>query len=232
MKGITKIIGGLAIGTVNSALGAGGGMIAVPMLRKSGMEQNRAQANAVALIMLLTAASAGIYIYTGKVTFGDALPYLPAGLIGSVLGSFILPKIPTKNTRQDFCPFHALGGSEDADAMKTILAAFFSGLAGSLGLGGGGVLVLYLVLALGMPQLKAQGINLLFFIPCAVLSSIVYSFKKLIDWKSVLLFAAGGLPGVLLGSLAVSHMNSNIPGKIFGGFLLLMGIKELFRKGD
>lgn len=28
--------------------------------------------------------------------------------------------------------------------MKTILAAFFSGLAGSLGLGGGGVLVLYL----------------------------------------------------------------------------------------
>ena len=105
--------------------------------------------------------------------------------------------------------------------MKTILAAFFSGLAGSLGLGGGGVLVLYLVLALGMPQLKAQGINLLFFIPCAVLSSIVYSFKKLIDWKSV-----------LLGSLAVSHMNSNIPGKIFGGFLLLMGIKELFRKGD
>ena len=137
-----------------------------------------------------------------------------------------------ENTRQDFCPFHALGGSEDADAMKTILAAFFSGLAGSLGLGGGGVLVLYLVLALGMPQLKAQGINLLFFIPCAVLSSIVYSFKKLIDWKSVLLFAAGGLPGVLLGSLAVSHMNSNIPGKIFGGFLLLMGIKELFRKGD
>ena len=67
--------------------------------------------------------------------------------------------------------------------MRTVLAAFFSGLAGSLGLGGGGVLVLYLVLALGMPQLKAQGINLLFFIPCAALSSIVYSFKKLIDWK-------------------------------------------------
>ena len=224
MKGITKIIGGLAIGTVNSALGAGGGMIAVPMLRKSGMEQNRAQANAVALIMLLTAASAGIYIYTGKVTFGDA--YRKRSRF------FHSAEDTDENTRQDFCHFHALGGSEDADAMKTILAAFFSGLAGSLGLGGGGVLVLYLVLALGMPQLKAQGINLLFFIPCAVLSSIVYSFKKLIDWKSVLLFAAGGLPGVLLGSLAVSHMNSNIPGKIFGGFLLLMGIKELFRKGD
>lgn len=113
MKGITKIIGGLAIGTVNSVLGAGGGMIAVPMLRKSGMEQNRAQANAVALIMLLTAASAGIYIYTGytgKVTFGDALPYLPAGLIGSVLGSFILPKIPTKILGKIFALFMLWAG--------------------------------------------------------------------------------------------------------------------------
>ena len=116
--------------------------------------------------------------------------------------------------------------------MKTILAAFSRVFAGSLGLGGGGVLVLYLVLALGMPQLKAQGINLFIFYPLRSAFEHSYSFKKLIDWKSVLLFAAGGLPGVLLGSLAVSHMNSNIPGKIFGGFLLLMGIKELFRKGD
>ena len=116
--------------------------------------------------------------------------------------------------------------------MRTVLAAFFSGLAGRLGLGGGGVLVLYLVLALGMPQLKAQGINLLFLLPCAALSSIVYSFKKLIDWKTVLLFAAGGLPGVLLGSLAIGHMGSGIPGKVFGGFLLLTGIRELFSKCD
>lgn len=125
-----------------------------------------------------------------------------------------------------------MGRSEDDNSMKNILAAFFSGLAGSLGLGGGGVLVLYLVLVLGMPQLKAQGINLLFFIPCAVLSSTVYSVKKLIDWKSVLLFALGGLPGVIAGSVLLSHLQSDIPGKIFGGFLLIMGIRELFRRGD
>jgi uncharacterized membrane protein YfcA len=111
MKRITKILSGLAAGAVNSALGAGGGMIAVPMLKKSGMEQNRAQANAVALIMLLTAASAGIYIRTGKVTFGDALPYLPAGLAGSVLGSFILSKIPTKILGKIFALFMLWAGT-------------------------------------------------------------------------------------------------------------------------
>ena len=114
--------------------------------------------------------------------------------------------------------------------MSNILAAFFSGFAGSLGLGGGGVLVLYLVLSLGEEQITAQGINLLFFIPCAALSTVVYSFKKLIDWKTVLAAAAGGLPGVLLGSWLLRSMNPLWPGKIFGAFLLIMGLKELFAK--
>lgn len=114
--------------------------------------------------------------------------------------------------------------------MSNILAAFFSGFAGSLGLGGGGVLVLYLVLSLGEEQITAQGINLLFFIPRAALSTVVYSFKKLIDWKTVLAAAAGGLPGVLLGSWLLRSMDPLWPGKIFGAFLLIMGLKELFAK--
>ena len=114
--------------------------------------------------------------------------------------------------------------------MSNILAAFFSGFAGSLGLGGGGVLILYLVLSLGEEQITAQGINLLFFIPCAALSTVVYSFKKLIDWKTVLAAAAGGLPGVLLGSWLLRSMDPLWPGKIFGAFLLIMGLKELFAK--
>ena len=60
--------------------------------------------------MLLTAASAGIYIRTGKVTFGDSLPYLPAGIAGSVLGSFILPKIPTKILGKIFALFMLWAG--------------------------------------------------------------------------------------------------------------------------
>lgn len=114
--------------------------------------------------------------------------------------------------------------------MSNILAALFSGFAGSLGLGGGGVLVLYLVLSLGEEQITAQGINLLFFIPCAALSTVVYSFKKLIDWKTVLAAAAGGFPGVLLGSWLLRSMDPLWPGKIFGAFLLIMGLKELFAK--
>lgn len=123
-----------------------------------------------------------------------------------------------------------MGRDKDDYEMSNILAAFFSGFAGSLGLGGGGVLVLYLVLSLGTEQIAAQGINLLFFIPCAALSTIVYSLKKLIDWKTVLAAAAGGLPGVFLGSWLITSIDPMWPGKIFGIFLLLTGVRELFSR--
>ena len=45
-----------------------------------------------------------------------------------------------------------------------IIAGFLSGLIGSMGFGGGGVLIIYLVVFANIPQLQAQGINLIFFV--------------------------------------------------------------------
>ena len=59
-----------------------------------------------------------------------------------------------------------------------LLAGLFSGVIGAMGLGGGAVLIIYLALFTDTAQLKAQGINLLFFIPIAAAAVIVYSIKK------------------------------------------------------
>ena len=48
-------------------------------------------------------------------------------------------------------------------------AAFLTGILASLGLGGGMILILYLTIFAGMAQFEAQGINLIFFIPIALL---------------------------------------------------------------
>ncbi|MDR3344819.1 MAG: TSUP family transporter [Oscillospiraceae bacterium] len=111
-----------------------------------------------------------------------------------------------------------------------ILAAFFSGVAASLGLGGGGILLLYLVLALNMEQLTAQGINLIFFLPCAVIAIIFYTKKHLIDWKAALPIMAGGLLGVGLGVWLAGAVSAEWLSRIFGGFLLLLGLREFFSK--
>ena len=54
-------------------------------------------------------------------------------------------------------------------------AGTLSGMIGAMGLGGGGVLIIYLTLFLGMEQGIAQGVNLIFFFPCAVFALIVFS---------------------------------------------------------
>ena len=99
-----------------------------------------------------------------------------------------------------------------------------------MGLGGGGILIIYLSLFTRTEQLTAQGINLLFFIPIGVLSIIIYSVKKQIKWNPTLKIAAFGIIGAVAGIFLTDLLGGDITRKIFGGLLVLMGISELFKK--
>lgn len=114
--------------------------------------------------------------------------------------------------------------------ISALLAGLFSGILGSMGLGGGGILIIYLALFTDTKQLTAQGINLLFFIPIGILSLIIYSVKKQIKWKSTLKIAAFGIIGAVLGIFLAEFIGGEITRKIFGGLLIIMGIMEIFKK--
>lgn len=114
--------------------------------------------------------------------------------------------------------------------ISALLAGLFSGILGSMGLGGGGILIIYLALFTDTKQLNAQGINLLFFIPIGILSIIIYSIKKQIKWKPTLKIAVFGIIGAVGGILLADVLGGNITRKIFGALLVLMGILEIFRK--
>ncbi len=111
-----------------------------------------------------------------------------------------------------------------------LLAGLFSGILGSMGLGGGGILIIYLSLFTETKQLTAQGINLLFFIPIGLLSVLIYSFKKQIKWKTTLFVTLFGIIGAVVGISLADYLGGNITGKIFGGLLVIMGISEIFKK--
>ncbi len=111
-----------------------------------------------------------------------------------------------------------------------IFAGVISGILGSMGLGGGGVLIIYLTLFTDTPQDTAQGINLLFFLPCAIVAIIVYSRKKLIVWKVAIPFAILGVVGSIIGSEISKHIDNNILTKLFGALLIIMAIKTFFSK--
>ena len=109
-------------------------------------------------------------------------------------------------------------------------AGTLSGMIGAMGLGGGGVLIIYLTLFLGMEQGIAQGVNLIFFIPSAVIALIIYSRKKMIAWKAAIPAAVLGVAGAWLGTYLSSLIDGYWLSKLFGGLLLVMGVMQIFYK--
>lgn len=101
-KKILTAFGGFCAGIANGLLGAGGGMVIVPMFKKSGMEPVNSHATSVAVILPICVLSASLYLSRGSVTVGQALPYLPWMLLGSVIGAWALPRINKTLLRRIF----------------------------------------------------------------------------------------------------------------------------------
>ena len=95
-KKLLTLTAGFFIGIINGMLGAGGGLLAVPALKKLGMNQKDAHRNAVAVILPLAVFSAVLYIIRGSVSLSDSLIFIPGGLIGAVIGTILLKKISPK----------------------------------------------------------------------------------------------------------------------------------------
>ena len=109
-----------------------------------------------------------------------------------------------------------------------IIAGFLSGLIGSMGFGGGGVLIIYLVIFANTPQVVAQGTNLIFFIPCAILATIIYIIKKQVKFKVILPVIAGGISGSIIASNFLNFFKSEQLSYLFGIFLISIGLYSIF----
>ena len=114
---------------------------------------------------------------------------------------------------------------------SAIIAGLLSGLTASMGLGGGAVLIIYLTLFAGVDRITAGGINLLFFIPISLLAVIIYAVRGEIKWKTVISISLLGLLGAMAGMWLIDFLGNEWIGKIFGGILVIMGLKETFSKG-
>ena len=108
-----------------------------------------------------------------------------------------------------------------------LAGALFSFLAG-LGVGGGSLLMLWLTLVLGIEHNIARSVNLLFFIPTA----IVASFFR---WKQGALQIKRILPAVICGCISAAifaflskTVEIELIKKLFGVLLLITGVRELF----
>lgn len=110
-----------------------------------------------------------------------------------------------------------------------IVASFLIALLAGLGVGGGGLLVIYLSLARNVEQLKAQGINLIFFIICASAALIYNIRKRSLEPKKLLAIAVSGVVFAVIGSYVAAFIDTFVIRKCFGGLMCVSGIIAFIR---
>jgi len=114
--------------------------------------------------------------------------------------------------------------------MILFLIGLAAGIISGMGIGGGAILIPALVLFAKPEQHIAQSVNLLFFIPTAIIALIVHIRNRRIDFKTAVPIILAGFAGAFIGSRIAVALPGNILRKFFGIFLLAMGIYEIFRK--
>lgn len=109
-----------------------------------------------------------------------------------------------------------------------LLVGTVLGFLAGLGIGGGSLLILWLTMVLGMDQATARGINLLFFLPAALIACVFRWKEGSISWKKIIPAMVSGCVAAALFSWLGGFLDIALLKKLFGGLLIITGLRELF----
>lgn len=115
--------------------------------------------------------------------------------------------------------------------MLIIILGIIAGFIGGMGIGGGTILIPGLILITDLKQQTVQSINLVSFIPIALIALTIHTKNKNVNFKLAVPLILLGLLGAWLGSSIALRIPSETLRRLFGFFLLVMGIYEFFCKG-
>ena len=108
-----------------------------------------------------------------------------------------------------------------------LIISIVSGVFAGMGMGGGTFLIPLLTLIMLVPQNIAQSLNLLVFIPMAIVNIIIYSRQKFIDFKNWWWVSVPACVVSTFGALLASGISDKILKIIFGVFISLIGFLQI-----
>ncbi|CAN5660606.1 hypothetical protein BH20ACT23_BH20ACT23_29700 [soil metagenome] len=113
-------------------------------------------------------------------------------------------------------------------ALGVVAFGVLTGVLSALfGVGGGLVMVPFMVLALGSDQHLAEGTSLLVIVPTAIVGVIAHSRRGYVSFKHAALLAVGGVVGSFLGATLALQLEEGALQVVFGAFLALMGVRTV-----
>lgn len=108
-----------------------------------------------------------------------------------------------------------------------LLLSILSGALAGMGMGGGTLLIPILTIIMKVEQNVAQGLNLLVFVPCALICCIIYTKNKLINYKKSWLIVIVAIGLSVLSSLLAIKVKNKFLSICFGTFLIALGLLQL-----
>lgn len=116
-----------------------------------------------------------------------------------------------------------------------ILFGAIAGVLGGMGMGGGTLLIPLLTIFLNIDQHVAQGINLLVFLPMAIVALIFHFKNKLVEVKKTWVMIICAVASSIGGSFLSFSLKSEQLRIYFAIFLIVLGIFQfvsifIFRK--
>lgn len=98
-------------------------------------------------------------------------------------------------------------------------------LSALFGVGGGIIMVPFMVIALDFSQHLAEGTSLLVIVPTAIAGVVAHRRRDYVSFKNGALIAIGGIGGAYLGAWLAHRLDPEALQRLFGAFVLLMGIR-------
>jgi uncharacterized membrane protein YfcA len=234
---------GLAAGLLGGLFGVGGGIIVVPgLIAFVGMERRLAHGTSLAATLPIAAASLITYLAHGNVDWPVALFLAIGAIIGAVVGTHLLNVIP-KNvlvlvfvitvlaTATRLLVSSESNGRVELTATMALLlvfVGFLTGtLAGMLGIGGGVIMVPFMVVGLGMVPVVAKGTSVAVIVPTAIMGTFRNRKNANVDIRVAALVGAFGAVSAVVGATISDRLGDQLSNIMFALLLVFVAITQL-----
>lgn len=240
---------GVATGFLSGIFGVGGGILMVPCLvLLLGMEQRRAHGTSLGAMVLISASALGGFLLEGSVAWLPGLLIFAGSSVGVTVGTSLLDRVPIRLLRIGFAllllatAIRFLAAAPDTDGHSDIsvglaLAYVACGLAtgllsGTMGVGGGVIMIPVMILLFGFVDATAKGTSLLVILPTSVIGTVRNRRSGNIDPKAALAVGLSGVASAFVGALGASELSPRLSANLFAILLIVSAVQMLRHAND
>ncbi|OMC39946.1 hypothetical protein A5740_26390 [Mycobacterium sp. GA-1841] len=225
------------VGVSLGLLGGGGSILTVPLLAYvAGMEAKQAIATSLVVVGVTSAVSTLSHARAGRVQWRSGLMFGAAGMVGAYLGGLLSYVVEGSLLLIAFTAMMVATGiamlksrtacapcTRTLPVAKVLLMGLGVGLVtGSVGAGGGFLVVPALALLGGLPMPVAVGTSLLVITLNSAAGLAGHLSTVPIDWTIAGAVTTAAVLGSLIGSRLTAHVDPDAVRRAFGWFVLLM----------